>query len=115
MIVGVICVCGGFFGAAAGSLLLALFLRTGVAPRWPTPMRTKNVVLGASNGTAAVVFAIVAPVHWPSPWRRWASAASSAPGSARIVVRHAPATPLRLLIAIAGLALAVKLGLDTYR
>jgi uncharacterized membrane protein YfcA len=32
-----------------------------------------------------------------------------------IVVRHAPATPLRLLIAVAGLALAVKLGFDTYR
>jgi uncharacterized membrane protein YfcA len=32
-----------------------------------------------------------------------------------VVVRHAPATPLRLLIAVAGIGLAVKLGLDTYR
>ncbi|MDT5301066.1 MAG: uncharacterized protein QOG79_4308, partial [Mycobacterium sp.] len=32
-----------------------------------------------------------------------------------VVVRHASSTPLRLVIAVAGLALAVKLGLDTYR
>ena len=32
-----------------------------------------------------------------------------------MIVRRAPATPLRLLIAAAGLALAVKLGVDTYR
>jgi uncharacterized membrane protein YfcA len=32
-----------------------------------------------------------------------------------VVVRRAPATPLRLLIAVAGLALAVKLGFDAYR
>jgi uncharacterized membrane protein YfcA len=31
-----------------------------------------------------------------------------------IVVRHAPAGPMRVLIGAAGLALAVKLGIDTY-
>jgi len=31
-----------------------------------------------------------------------------------IVVRHAPATPLRILIGAAGVALAVKLGIDAY-
>jgi hypothetical protein len=31
------------------------------------------------------------------------------------VVRHAPAEPLRALIAAAGVALAVKLGFDAYR
>jgi hypothetical protein len=30
------------------------------------------------------------------------------------VVRHTPAGPLRVLIAVAGLALAVKLGIDAY-
>ncbi|HEV7581201.1 MAG TPA: sulfite exporter TauE/SafE family protein, partial [Mycobacterium sp.] len=30
------------------------------------------------------------------------------------IVRRVPATPLRLTIAVAGLALAVKLGVDTY-
>jgi len=31
-----------------------------------------------------------------------------------IVVRHAPAAPLRAVIGVAGLALAVKLGIDAY-
>jgi uncharacterized membrane protein YfcA len=31
-----------------------------------------------------------------------------------IVVRHAPAKPMRLLIGTAGIALAVKLGVDAY-
>ena len=32
-----------------------------------------------------------------------------------VVVRHAPAGPLRVLIGATGLALAVKLGVDAYR
>jgi hypothetical protein len=31
-----------------------------------------------------------------------------------VIVRHAPAAPLRFLIGAAGVALAVKLALDTY-
>jgi uncharacterized protein len=31
-----------------------------------------------------------------------------------IVVRHAPEGPLRMLIGASGLALAIKLGMDTY-
>jgi uncharacterized membrane protein YfcA len=31
-----------------------------------------------------------------------------------IVVRHAPAGPIRVVIGVAGLALAVKLGFDAY-
>jgi len=30
------------------------------------------------------------------------------------VVRHAPAKPLRCLIALGGMGLAIRLGLDTY-
>lgn len=113
VIVGVICVYGGFFGAAAGVLLLALFLRTGGASL-AEANATKNVVLGIANGVAALVFTIVASVHWPAVA---AMGVGCLIGSrlGPVVVRRAPATPLRLLIATAGLALAVKLGLDTYR
>jgi uncharacterized membrane protein YfcA len=31
-----------------------------------------------------------------------------------IVVRHAPAGPLKVLISAAGIALAIKLGIDAY-
>jgi uncharacterized protein len=113
VVVGVICVYGGFFGAAAGVLLLALFLRTGSADL-ADANAIKNVVLGVANGVAAVVFAVFAPVYWPAVAAMGIGCLIGA-RLGPIVVRHAPATPLRLLIAVAGLALAVKLGIDTYR
>ena len=61
--IAAICVYGGYFGAAAGVLLLALLLRSG-ATTLAHANASKNVVLGVSNTVAAVVFAIVAPVQW---------------------------------------------------
>ncbi len=109
----VLCVYGGFFGAAAGVLMLALFLRTGSASL-ADANATKNVVLGVANAVAAVVFSVFAPVHWLAvvPLGVGCLLGSRLGPS---IVRRAPATPLRLAIAVAGLALAVKLGLDTYR
>jgi len=107
-----ICVYGGFFGAAAGVLLLATFLRTG-SQSLAHANATKNVVLGVANATAAVVFIAFAPVVWAAVLPL---AVGCLIGSrlGPVVVRRAPATPLRLLIAVAGLALAVKLGFDAY-
>lgn len=108
-----ICVYGGFFGAAAGVLMLALFLRTG-SGSLADANAIKNVVLGVANGVAALVFMAFAPIHWPAviPLGIGCLLGSRLGPS---IVRRAPATPLRLLIAAAGVALAVKLGLDTYR
>jgi uncharacterized protein len=108
-----ICVYGGFFGAAAGVLLLAMFLRTGSA-NLAEANATKNVVLGVANGVAAVGFVLFAPVSWAAmvPLGIGCLIGSRL---GPVVVRHAPATPLRLLIAVAGIALAVKLGVDAYR
>jgi uncharacterized protein len=108
----VICIYGGYFGAAAGVLLLALSLRAGGATL-AHANAGKNVILGVANGVAAVVFTIFAPVNWPAVF---AVGVGCLIGSrlGPIVVRHAPATPLRILIGAAGLALAVKLGIDAY-
>ena len=108
-----ICIYGGYFGAAAGVLLLALFLRAGGA----TLARAnagKNVILGTSNTVAAVIFAVLAPVQWTAVI---ALGLGCLLGSrlGPIVVRHAPAGPMRIAIGVAGLALAVKLGWDAYR
>nr|WP_313777312.1 sulfite exporter TauE/SafE family protein [Mycobacterium sp.] len=114
--VGVICVYGGFFGAAAGVLLLALFLRA-AGPTETTLAEanaTKNVVLGIANGVAAVIFTVFSPVHWPAVAAMGVGCLIGA-RLGPIAVRHAPATPLRLLIAVGGLTLAVKLAFDTYR
>ena len=93
--------------------MLALFLRMGSASM-AHANATKNVVLGTANFVAAVIFAAFAPVDW-------AAVVPLGIGcliGSRIgptIVRRAPATALRLLIAAAGIALAVKLGIDTYR
>ena len=107
-----ICIYGGYFGAAAGVLLLALLLRAGHATL-AHANAGKNVILGIANGVAAIMFAFLAPVHWPAVL---ALGIGCLIGSrlGPIVVRHAPAAPLRAVIGVAGLALAVKLGIDAY-
>lgn len=110
--VGAICVYGGYFGAAAGVLLLALLLRSGAAGL-AHANATKNVVLGGANLSAAVIFACVAPVHWTAV----ATLGLGCLVGSRlgpVVVRHAPSGAMRVAIGVAGLALAVKLGLDAY-
>lgn len=113
VVVFVICVYGGFFGAAAGVLLLALFLRTGSASL-AHANAVKNVVLGVANGVAALVFVVFAPVHWAAMLPMAVGCLVGA-RLGPIIVRRAPATPLRMIIAVAGIALAVRLGLDAYR
>jgi uncharacterized membrane protein YfcA len=108
-----ICVYGGFFGAAAGVLMLALFLRIG-SDSLAHANATKNVVLGVANGVAALIFIACAPIHWLAVVPLGAGCLVGS-RFGPVIVRRAPATPLRLVVAGAGLALAVKLGLDTYR
>mgnify|MGYP001241884544 FL=1 len=105
--VGLIGVYGGYFGAGAGVMLLALLLFS-TSDTLPRCNAVKNVVLGIANGVAAVAFAIFGDV-------RWEIAAPMALGLliggrlGPIVVRRAPQTPLGVFIATAGLGLSVKL------
>jgi uncharacterized membrane protein YfcA len=107
-----ICVYGGYFGAAAGVLLLAMLLRSGGATL-AHANAGKNVILGIANVSAAVLFAFLAPVQWLAviPLGLGCLAGSRL---GPVVVRHAPAGPMRIAIGAAGLALAVKLGIDAY-
>jgi uncharacterized membrane protein YfcA len=107
-----ICIYGGYFGAAAGVMLLALLLRAGPATLGHANAG-KNVILGVANSVAAVVFTIFAPVHWLAVI---AMGSGCLLGSrlGPVVVRHTPTGPMRLLIGAAGLAVAVKLGVDAY-
>jgi uncharacterized membrane protein YfcA len=111
--VALIGVYGGYFGAAAGVLLLALLL-VSTSETLAQCNAVKNVVLGLANALAAVLFIIFGSVDW-------AAAAPLAVGlfiggrTGPIVVRHAPAHLLRGLIAVAGVGLAVYLGIKAYR
>jgi uncharacterized membrane protein YfcA len=103
---------GGYFGAAAGVLMLAMFL-LGMGEGLPRGNAFRNAILGVANGVAAVGFILFASVAWSAvlplatgcflgsllgPW----------------VVRRAPQTLLRRLIALAGLGLAIHLGVQAY-
>lgn len=107
-----IAIYGGFFGAAAGVLLLALLLQTTRATL-PRANAAKNVLVGTANAVAAVGFIIFGTVDWVAVLPL---AVGCLIGSwfGPVVVRSAPALLLRVLIGIAGLALAVTLGLQTW-
>lgn len=103
---------GGYFGAAAGVLFLALLLNAGAASL-AHANAAKNVLLGLANSVAAVLFAFFAPVNWTAMIVLGFGGLIGA-RLGPIVVRHAPATLLRVLIGVAGLMLAVKLGAAAY-
>ena len=103
---------GGYFGAAAGVLFLALLLNAG-ADSLAHANAAKNILLGLANCVAAVVFAVFAPVHWLAVIPLGAGCLIGS-RLGPVVVRHAPGTPLRILIGVAGLVLAIKHAIDAY-
>jgi uncharacterized protein len=103
---------GGYFGAAAGVLMLAMFLLT-TGEGLPRGNALRNAVLGVANGVAAIGFVVLGDVAW-------AAALPLALGlfvGGRLgpgIVRRARQTLLRRLIALAGLGLAVHLAVQAY-
>ena len=103
---------GGYFGAAAGVVLLAL-LTVSVAEPLARLVAARNVSLGLANAVAAIGFALFGPVRWAAAAPLAAGflvGGSLGPG----LVRRLPGARLRVAIAVLGLGLAVKLAFDTY-
>lgn len=107
-----ISVYAGYFGAAAGVLILALLL-VGLPVSLLRGNALKNVLLGLANGTAALGFAVFGPVQW---WAVLPLAVGLLIGSRTgpALARLLPATVLRVGIALAGLGLAVTLGVEAF-
>jgi uncharacterized membrane protein YfcA len=104
---------GGYFGAAAGVLMLATFLLVlGVGV--PQGNALKNVVLCVANSVAAVGYAVFADVAWLAALPLAIGFLIGGRLGPR-VARRVPQLLLRRLIAVAGLGLAVHLGLDAFR
>ena len=103
---------GGYFGAAAGVMLFALILAA-TGEVLARSVALKNVVLAFSNGIAALGFIVFADVRWEAVVPL---AAGFLLGGwlGPAVVRHLPVRLIRYGIAVAGLGLALKLGLDAY-
>ncbi|MGY1754505.1 sulfite exporter TauE/SafE family protein [Blastococcus sp. SYSU D01042] len=103
---------GGYFGAAAGVLLLAMYLLT-TGEGLPRGNAMKNVVLGVANAVAAIGFVALTDVAWSAALPLalgFLVGGRIGPG----VVRRAPQAILRTVIAVAGLGLAVHLGIQAY-
>lgn len=102
----------GYFGAAAGVLMLAVLLRV-FRESLARANALKNVISGLANGVAGIAFAIFGPV-------RWAAAVPLAAGFlvggwiGPSLVRRLPARGLRIFIGLGGLAVAVWLGVRYY-
>ena len=101
-----VAVYGGYFGAAAGVLMLALLL-VGLPVTLLRANALKNVLLGLANATAAVGFAFTGPVDWRAGGPMAVGLlAGSWLGPA--LARRLPATALRIGIGVAGLGLAAS-------
>jgi uncharacterized membrane protein YfcA len=107
-LVAAVGVYGGYFGAGVGIILLAV-----LALRTDEPLAVtnaiKNVASGTANVVAAVAYAFLAPVHWPSVVALAAGALVGSMVGPRLV-RMTPEAPLRWAIGLAGLSLAVWLA-----
>jgi hypothetical protein len=103
---------GGYFGAAAGVLLLAMYL-LGTSEGLPRGNAMKNVILGVANSVAAVGFVVFASIAWSAALPLAIGLFTGGRLGPR-VVRRAPQTALRRLIAGAGLGLAIQLGIQAF-
>ena len=107
-----IAVYGGYFGAAAGVMLLAAFLlSTGEGLAIGNALR--NVVLLAANVTASIGFMVFTPIAWSAALPLAIGlfvGGRLGPG----IVRRAPQQLLRRLIGLAGLGLAAHLAVQAY-
>lgn len=107
--VALVCVYCGYFGAGAGTIYLAFAMITG-SETFGRAMLLKSALLAVANVVAAVLFAVLAPVHW---WAALALGLGCLVGGnlGPLVQRHLPQDLLRWVIAAAGFALAIWLGL----
>lgn len=98
---------GGYFGAGAGIIMLAILSLETLEPL-PVTNAVKNITMTASNGIAALIFASSSPVDWPAS----AALAVGVLGGSwcgPAIVRVIPDLPLRVAIATAAAGLSVAL------
>lgn len=103
----------GYFGAAGGVLMMAAL--TAVLDRTPATINAiKNVLGMLANTVAAAGFALFGPVQWSAVLPL---AAGFLVGGwiGPAIARRLPGQSLRVLAAVCGLLVAIKLGYDTYR
>jgi uncharacterized protein len=97
----------GYFGAGTGVMVLTLLLCT-VTADLPKANALKNTILGVADLVAAAGFVVFGPVRWlPALYLGLGLLIGSMLGPR--VTRRVPATPLRIVVALAGIGLAIDL------
>jgi uncharacterized membrane protein YfcA len=102
----------GYFGAAAGVMLL-IALSTMIAEPLIKVNAIKNAVSGMANGMAAVCFMVFGTVRWdfvPPLAAGFLIGGWLGPK----IARRVPAGALRVVVCVCGLGLAVRLGISAY-
>jgi len=102
----------GYFGAAAGVLLLVV-LTAAISEPLVRVNAIKNAVNGMANGTAAACFAVFGDVRWNLVLPLAAGFLIGGWIGPKIA-RRVPAGMLRVLVSLCGLGLAAKLGISAY-
>jgi uncharacterized membrane protein YfcA len=103
----------GYFGAAAGVLLLVA-LSAMISEPLIKVNAIKNAVSGTANAMAAACFALFGDVRWKLVVPLAAGFLIGGWIGPKIA-RRVPAEALRVLVSLGGLGLAVKLGISAYR
>ncbi|MGW5268131.1 sulfite exporter TauE/SafE family protein [Rhodococcus sp. NPDC003994] len=103
----VVAVYGGYFGAGAGVVFMALTLICTAEPVWRAAL-LKSYLLGVANLVAAILFAFSGEVHWLAAGAMALGAMGGGAVGPRLV-RRVPAGPLRVVIALSGVGLALYL------
>jgi uncharacterized membrane protein YfcA len=103
----------GYFGAAAGIMLLVV-LSAIVDEPLVRVNAIKNAVSGMANAMAAVCFALFGDVRWTLVVPLAAGFLIGGWIGPKIA-RRVPAGPFRIIVSLCGIGLAVKLGFSAYR
>src|SRR6202453_898664 len=103
----------GYFGAAAGVMLL-LVLSAVIPEPLVRVNAIKNAVSGMANALAAVCFAVFGDVRWKLVLPLAAGFLIGGWIGPKIA-RRVPAGVFRVFVSLCGLGLAVKLGISAYR
>ena len=103
----------GYFGAAAGVLLLVT-LSAMISEPLIRVNAIKNAVNGMANAMAAACFALFGDVRWELVLPLAAGFLLGGWIGPKIA-RRVPAGPLRVLVSLCGLGLAVRLGVSAYQ
>ncbi|GEE03656.1 UPF0721 transmembrane protein [Gordonia spumicola] len=104
----VVAVYGGYFGAGAGVMILAVTLTMSAEPLWRAAM-LKSYVLSIANLVAAIGFAFFGPVHWTAALAMAIGGFAGGYVGPPVVERINP-TLLRVVVSVCGLGLAAWLA-----